>query len=131
MGLEQVTTKAAAAVDYDRYRLRNFVDQLGDAEIERRTGTTKLSGVAAAFEANPKAVLFESAGVRPDFVYDAACVAVYVDGPHHDHSDRAARDVAVAGGLVFVAIAAPRKPAEAGGASASSPPGVLILRQSH
>jgi hypothetical protein len=42
----------------------------------------------------------------------------------------AARDVAVAGGLVFVAVAAPRKPAEAGGASAS-PPGILILRKSH
>ena len=28
----------------------------------------------------------------PDFVYDEACAAVYVDGPHHDYPDRAARD---------------------------------------
>jgi 2,5-furandicarboxylate decarboxylase 1 len=63
MGLEQGTsTKAAAPVDYDRYRLRRFVDQLGDTELERRGGTTKLAAIAAALEANPKAVLFEAAG---------------------------------------------------------------------
>lgn len=37
-------------------------------------------------------ILFEQAGTRPDYVYDEACAAVYIDGPHHDHSDRAARD---------------------------------------
>jgi UbiD family decarboxylase len=64
MGLEQVTsrTAAAACVDYDTYRLRRFVEQLGDTEIERRTGTTRLATIAEALEANPKAVLFEAAG---------------------------------------------------------------------
>src|SRR5262249_11512480 len=62
MGLEQVTTTRATPVDYDRYRLRTFVDALGTDEIERRTGTTKLTAIAAALEANPKAVLFEAAG---------------------------------------------------------------------
>jgi len=64
MGLEQVTSKAAAAipVDYDRYRLRPFVEQLDAAELERRASPTKLSEVAGALEANPKAVLFEQAG---------------------------------------------------------------------
>jgi UbiD family decarboxylase len=64
MGLEQMTGKTAAAtpVDYDQYRLRSFVEQLGEAEAERKQGKSKLSEVACALEANPKAVLFESAG---------------------------------------------------------------------
>jgi superfamily II DNA/RNA helicase len=37
-------------------------------------------------------VYFEDAGTRPDFVYDEACAVVYVDGPHHNHTDRAERD---------------------------------------
>lgn len=37
-------------------------------------------------------VFFEGAGTRPDFIYDEACAVVYVDGPHHDFSDRRARD---------------------------------------
>ena len=36
--------------------------------------------------------LFEKAGTRPDFVYTAENVAVYVDGPPHDHPDRQERD---------------------------------------
>ena len=37
MGLEQVTgtTTQATPVDYDRYRLRRFVEELDHAEIER------------------------------------------------------------------------------------------------
>ncbi|WP_420612668.1 DEAD/DEAH box helicase [Candidatus Spongiisocius sp.] len=37
-------------------------------------------------------VYFESARTRPDFIYDEACVVVYVDGPHHDYPERRARD---------------------------------------
>src|SRR5215470_14360950 len=66
MGLDQVASKAtsrrAARIDYDTYRLRMFVDALGANEIERRAGTTKLAAIAGALEANPKAVLFEAAG---------------------------------------------------------------------
>jgi 2,5-furandicarboxylate decarboxylase 1 len=64
MGLEQVrgNTSAASPVDYDRYRLRRFVEALDAAELERRAGMSKLSAVAGALEANPKAVLFEQAG---------------------------------------------------------------------
>jgi UbiD family decarboxylase len=64
MGLEQVggKTSAATPVDYDRYRLRRFVEGLDAAELERRSGTSKISEVAAALDANPKAVLFEHAG---------------------------------------------------------------------
>src|SRR5215467_5080560 len=62
MGLEQVAGRTGARIDYDTYRLRTFVEALGEAELERRTGTTKLSAIAGALEANPKAVLFEAAG---------------------------------------------------------------------
>jgi UbiD family decarboxylase len=64
MGLEQVKSKTAAAttIDYDRYRLRRFVEGLDAAQLERRGGASKLSEVASALEANPKAVLFEQAG---------------------------------------------------------------------
>ncbi|GIU86699.1 MAG: RNA helicase [Acidimicrobiia bacterium] len=37
-------------------------------------------------------VLFEDLGVRPDFVYDDARYAVYVDGPHHEFGHRMDRD---------------------------------------
>jgi len=35
---------------------------------------------------------FQAARTRPDFVYHDDCVVIYVDGPHHDHPDRAERD---------------------------------------
>src|SRR5438132_11218449 len=66
MGLDQVASKAtnrtAARIDYDSSGLRSFVEALGETELERRTGTTKLAAIAGALEANPKAVLFEAAG---------------------------------------------------------------------
>jgi very-short-patch-repair endonuclease len=45
-------------------------------------------------------VLMEEAGTRPDFVYDDAHVAVYIDGPHHLYPNRAERD-ATAGEKLF------------------------------
>src|SRR5262249_2277232 len=58
----KATSKRAARIDYDTYRLRSFVEALGESELERRTGTTKLAAIAGALEANPKAGLFEAAG---------------------------------------------------------------------
>jgi very-short-patch-repair endonuclease len=40
------------------------------------------------------AKLFEAAHTRPDFFYVEDKVAIYVDGPPHDHADRQARDAA-------------------------------------
>jgi len=37
-------------------------------------------------------VYFPNARTEPDFLYDDACAAIYVDGPHHDYPDRATRD---------------------------------------
>jgi UbiD family decarboxylase len=65
MGLEQVATTVASAVDLEQFRLRTFVDGLAPDELERRPGITKLTEIARALEANPKAVLFEQAGGHP------------------------------------------------------------------
>lgn len=39
-------------------------------------------------------------GTRPDFVYDDAHIAVYIDGPHHDYPHRAQRDTDAAAALL-------------------------------
>jgi 2,5-furandicarboxylate decarboxylase 1 len=65
MGVEALTAPPADAVDFDRYRLRTFVDGLADGELERRPGVTRLTDIARALEANPKAVLFAAAGGHP------------------------------------------------------------------
>ncbi len=38
-------------------------------------------------------VFIEVCQTRPDFLYEAEQVAVYVDGPHHAYVERHARDV--------------------------------------
>ena len=43
--------------------------------------------------------LIEAAGTRPDFIYDDAYAAIYVDGPPHDYPDRQQRDAAQAEAL--------------------------------
>ena len=68
MGSEQVAaqTSDAVSLDFDRFRLRTFVGELGNiGELEHRRGTTKLTEIAAKLEANPKAVLFDDAGGHP------------------------------------------------------------------
>lgn len=37
-------------------------------------------------------VLFAACGTRPDFVYENAYAAVYIDGPHHQYPERVSRD---------------------------------------
>src|ERR1700676_4438356 len=63
MGLEQVGRAQAAPVDFDRFRLRRFVEELAaTGELETRSGATALTDIARTLEANPKAVLFETPG---------------------------------------------------------------------
>lgn len=49
-------------VDFERFRLRRFIESLGAEELEIRDGAIDLAGLAAAMEGNPKAVLFHAAG---------------------------------------------------------------------
>jgi 3-polyprenyl-4-hydroxybenzoate decarboxylase len=65
MGLEQATAGVATAVDFERFRLRTFIDALDAGELERRAGATRLTEIARALEGNPKAVLFDTASGHP------------------------------------------------------------------
>lgn len=38
--------------------------------------------------------LVESCHTRPDFLYEKDCIAIYVDGPHHEYASRKERDKA-------------------------------------
>jgi UbiD family decarboxylase len=50
-------------LDFDRFRLRSFLDTLREAgELEMREDPVDLADIAAALEANPKAVLFRKVG---------------------------------------------------------------------
>ena len=52
-------------IDYDRFRLRTFLDSLAPlAEVDTRTGVTKLAQVGGILEGNPKAVLFQQVGAE-------------------------------------------------------------------
>src|SRR5262249_46478215 len=65
MGLIEKTkappTAASNATDFDRFRLRRFVESLGD-ELTTVSAATELAEVAAILEGNPKAVLFRAVG---------------------------------------------------------------------
>ena len=52
-------------LDYDRFRLRTFLDSLAPlGELETRAGVTTLAEVGRILEGNPKAVLFQSVGAE-------------------------------------------------------------------
>ena len=51
------------AVDFERFRLRRFIESLGGiGELETRDEPVDLAGIAEVMEGNPKAVLFRAAG---------------------------------------------------------------------
>jgi 2,5-furandicarboxylate decarboxylase 1 len=62
-----VAEKASAeprpnTVDFERFRLRRFIESLGTEELDTHNAVTDLAGLASVMEGNPKAVLFRSAG---------------------------------------------------------------------
>jgi very-short-patch-repair endonuclease len=67
-----------------------LLERLSESELERKwlrmldTGNLHLPTKAQC--------LIESCHTRPDFLYDDALVAIYVDGPPHDFPDRQQRD---------------------------------------
>ena len=50
------------AIDFERFRLRRFVEGLGADECDTRNEPVDLAGVADILEGNSKAVLFRAAG---------------------------------------------------------------------
>ncbi|HYQ19888.1 MAG TPA: hypothetical protein VEQ64_04970, partial [Xanthobacteraceae bacterium] len=63
MGIVEKAHAAAPSrlADVDRFRLRRFVEGLGD-DLETVSAATDLADVAAILEGNPKAVLFGAVG---------------------------------------------------------------------
>src|SRR4029079_9470204 len=52
------------AVDFERFRLRRFVESLGASELDTRNEPIDLAGIAEVMEGNGKAGLFRSAGAE-------------------------------------------------------------------
>src|SRR4029453_13388305 len=63
MGIVEKTqaNQPSPLADFDRFRLRRFVEGLAD-EVEAVAAPTDLADVAAILEGNPKAVLFRAVG---------------------------------------------------------------------
>src|SRR3981081_2306265 len=61
MGIVETTQANATVADFDRFRLRRFVEDLGD-ELATVNKPTDLADVANILEGNPKAVLFRAVG---------------------------------------------------------------------
>jgi 2,5-furandicarboxylate decarboxylase 1 len=51
-----------ASFDFDRFRLRRFVESLGSDELETRGVPVDLADIASALDANPRAVHFRKVG---------------------------------------------------------------------
>ena len=64
MGIVEKTHAAAPSTlaDFDRFRLRRFVEALRRRARDREREPTDLADVAAVLEGNPKAVLFRAVG---------------------------------------------------------------------
>jgi len=60
--IETTAMRRASATDFDRFRLRRFVESLTAEELEIRHERTDLADIAAALEDNAKAVLFHAVG---------------------------------------------------------------------
>lgn len=61
-----VTASSGMTVDFEKYRLRRFVDRLIDMdEVEIHDEPVPLTGLSAVIQATPKAVLFRKAGAEP------------------------------------------------------------------
>ena len=88
----------------DRATATPVLRQLVDAKMKRHPSTTPRpeSSLEEKFVDLLKTggyrmpdrdqIHFPDARTRPDFLYNEACAAIYIDGPHHDYPDRAARD---------------------------------------
>jgi hypothetical protein len=102
------------------------VYDISDPAAVRRVATAKVPPAQALAVDGP--LLYLAAGTEGLQVFDVSNPSNPVAAASF-RMPGAARDVAVAGGLVLVAVVAPKKPADASNAPAGVP-GVLILRQS-
>src|SRR5262249_42945186 len=61
LGIVEKARTPASLADFDRFRLRRFVESLAD-ELATVEAPTDLAAVAGILEGNPKAVLFRAVG---------------------------------------------------------------------
>src|SRR5262245_37423125 len=54
--------RTTRAVDFDRFRLRRFIEALGPEELETRKDLIDLADIAEVLEGNLKAALFRAVG---------------------------------------------------------------------
>jgi ATP-dependent helicase YprA (DUF1998 family)/very-short-patch-repair endonuclease len=100
----------------DRFKIRSFLMELAASQVRNspgsKTRSAHLDGLMAQTDSALERrwlELLEARGhrlperaqallsrckTRPDFLYDAAHVAVYIDGPHHEYPERQTRDAA-------------------------------------
>ena len=65
--MQKTSTASGADIDFDRFRLRRFVERLIDMdEVDIHADPVSLTGLSTIIEATPRAVLFKQAG--PDRV---------------------------------------------------------------
>jgi 2,5-furandicarboxylate decarboxylase 1 len=64
MGVIEKTEATKQAADFDRFRLRRFVESLGADELETHQTVIDLADIAEVFEGNAKAVHFHAVGLE-------------------------------------------------------------------
>ena len=62
--MTNLATAASAGLDLDRFRLRRFIAELPDSEIDTHDEPRELADVAKLLDGNPKAVLFRNLGAE-------------------------------------------------------------------
>jgi UbiD family decarboxylase len=67
------TKPATTPADFDRFRLRRFIEALPPDELETRAEAIDLADVAAALEGNARAVLFRSVGPERAALVGSVC----------------------------------------------------------
>lgn len=87
------STLRVSPVAADRSEHLRSLKALCDSDLERRWLDFLEQRNLRLPDAAQK--LVDACGTRPDFVYSDQAVAIYIDGPVHDHPDIAAQDTAV------------------------------------
>lgn len=67
--------KSGANLDFERFRLRSFIESLPAGELDRIAPPVDLADIAAALEGNPRAVLFDSVGAEGALLAGNVCAS--------------------------------------------------------
>ena len=73
--MDAKVARAAPQIDFERFRLRRYIDALPPEELERRNSPIDLADLAAVLDGNTKAVLFEKAGAEGAALVGNVCAS--------------------------------------------------------